>query len=739
MSSLISHHFNPQVMSKPSLYAFVVGISEFKESYIPDLNGCTKDAKAFADFLQASDNLLPTLFDNIKVEAVYDKAVSKATIINGFKNHLGKAKAGDTAVFFYAGHGVREQTTIRAFKEEESDGNIAGIVCHDSDPASQQDPDKTILSDKEIRYLIREVAQDADGGEKAHVVAIFDCCNSGGNTRSVLSHDLPGNARQVQRAAFGPRPWEGFFFHEDPLIKQQLEAKAPLDQVLPQGNHVMLAACREVELAWERPQDLRGAFTYAFIEVLEQHKGRISYHELHARILNRMRMRYLSSDGEFDERQTPQLYINSPQKSHRYNLFLSNTPNEAPTYGVVEHVEYFDEHRNPQKEWRISIGALHGVLPGTQGAIEVYAGESSTPLPVSIRMKHVFLSYSTLEVPDHFLPDPAVAYRGKVPGLGIPPIKVFLTGEQAAIDAFRSYAAQALDKASTQSFEFTHLEELADYTVLAKDGMYAIVLPFEHDCPRVKPSHFDLEGIRKHDAPEEIYNYLVQISSWTFLKNLEHTDVFTPPQGTTHAYPIEVKAYYLDLETGEEKSLQPKGNLFTLALDQKDQILKYRLEIINHANQNLHVGLAYMDHLFGVDTLIDEKGGITMFKQITENPVLLGPASENAHVLHTSSSKSVPGTISYLGVASGQYVASFNWEGRSDFLKLMVSEVAFDLQDLHKKHLPTPDSKKPKGASRMLTVDVAADTQEVAPPKWEIQTFEFFITNPVYQPKSQPA
>ena len=703
--------------SKPNLYALLVGISVYNSRNVPNLSS-DADAKAMKAYLE--DPMTKSQFGKVEILPLYDAEATKANIVKGFQEHLSKAQAGDTALFFFGGHGVRETTSVEAFKASESDGKITGIVCVDTEPATQNNPQTNTLSDKEMRYLIRRLAHDEAGNPTAHVVTIFDCCHSGSASRSIpmtAGGGMPANSRQLQRAALPDRSWEGFIFHDDREVNAKIEEGAEIHEVLPQGNHIMFSACRDVELAWEKGG--RGNFTKALIDVLEQNKSRISYHELHSRVKNRMRFQVLKKDGVNDQRQTPQLYLNSPNKANRYNLFLSNQANDAPTYGVIE----FNEE---EKEWRIDVGALQGVPLGerTPKEVDIFEGGAER---ASARAKilNVFPSHSTLEMPRGFRRDRTVSYRGMVQGLGIPPLKVFLRGEESEIDAAKTHIEKELKDASPQQLEMVQREDEADYTVLAGADVYDIVLAFDHNRPRTR-------AVRR-GSEHELYSFLLQIAKWTFLRDLERTGVFKRNGQIQPQFPIEFKAFQLDPEDeSREIPLEPKGNVFTIDLSQKHPTRSIRFEIHNRYHKDLYVGLAYMEHNFGFDSLTEkEEEGISYFRQIRDNPFSLSKAgaSDKGDMMRSSGPPHPANGKRYTKVGSGAYIATDNWIGYSDHLKLIVSEVDFDIQSLHMPGLPRPHGQKGRADFNRRR------PKRPEPPKWEMQTFEIFVANPEFQPE----
>ncbi|MEM7370326.1 MAG: caspase family protein [Bacteroidota bacterium] len=723
-----------------NLYALIVGINKYDN--VRNLKG-VNDANAIEEYLNSS--IAQAQFGEIKIKKIVDlkegekdtgQRPTKVNIIKAFQEHLGQAKEGDTALFFFAGHGVREETDLEVFEKSESDGKIAGIVCAESDLNKQKNPKTNTISDKELRYLIRQVAQHEEEGDKAkvHVVAIFDCCHSGGNTRSVVEEELPASSRQVMKAAAKSRTWEGYFFHEDLNDKVfeggKQKAGVKIEEILPQGNHVMLAACREVELAWEKGG--KGNFTKALIEVLTINNGQISYDELHTRVVNRMRFQYLlNKDGRNDQRQTPQIYVNSPQKSDRYKLFLSNKPNEAPTVGVVE-------YNKEENEWRLALGALHGVpIPDPRSRqpikVELFAGKEKKAITEAV-VKDVFPSHATLTLPRTFRPDPKVSYSGKVMALGIPPLKIYLGGDEAGVKPAKKHFDKTLKTARPEPFKLVEEITDSDYAVLAEDGAYRIVVAPDNTRHLLEPIKY-LDGILAiDDAQEELYHYLSQMSRWRFLKKLERTNIFRKGSASLSNYPIEVRVYQLTPDN-EEKPLLPKGNVFTIDTHESNSWLPIRFELINRYNKPLYVGLAMMDHTFGVASDASMGNGLEFFRQINENPFILSKTN-NPHGDHIIKSSGGPvdqdgNNYTEKGTPDGIYITNYNWSGYTDYIKLIVSEVDFDLTTLDMDPLPGPDLGTTR--NRFSRERTASQT-----PKWEVQTLEIHVPNPFYLPETQP-
>src|SRR5437870_6809219 len=154
-----------------NFYALLVGIDNYP---IPAhrMQGCLSDANGLDEYLR--ERFVPGKDSGIKV--LRDDQAKRQDVINAFQAHLGQAGAGDTALFYYAGHGSQESAPPE-FWAIEPDHKNETLVCYDSRLPGGWD-----LADKELAKLIDKVAA---GG--AHVVVILDCCHSGSGTREFFA------------------------------------------------------------------------------------------------------------------------------------------------------------------------------------------------------------------------------------------------------------------------------------------------------------------------------------------------------------------------------------------------------------------------------------------------------------------------------------------------------------------------------------------------------------------------
>lgn len=704
----------------PDLYALLVGINQYP--HLPaenQLEGCLNDVELMRSLLK--ENFMKAKFRNIHLlDPILDHNATRDNIIKAFRGHLGKAKKGDFALFYFSGHGIREKTSIKVFQEEEIDDNIGGIICTDFRARGKKDPDDTVLCDKEFRYLIREVAEDKNGNSKANVIALFDCCHSGSNTRSALTEKIPARARQVMRQALPERSWEGFLFHGQPGLRQMAKEGALLDEILPQGQHIMMAACLEVELAWEAgAAQSNGAFTQALTDVVKQHQGDITYHDLHTRILNRLR--FYHQEGSYrDQRQTPQFYINTAQPSDRYKVFLSSQRASQTGDCILE-------YNSSEKEWRIGLGALHGVPPDAkkQGVAATVFPHKDRKKRREARILKVYPMHSVVEFPAG-LDQSEGPFLGNVEGLAIPKQQVFLSGEKEGVELARKELTKLLAGAKRQLFELADKEDKADYVLYAKGGTFGYYLPFEPARPLIRATPY-LSSAGKPDAAriEEVFNNFNQISEWSFLKNLNHFSAGVPVELKSKAsmYPIELRLFEY-IGNGKERRVKPADNKFTFELSEDKPHIWIRFELENYSPELLHTSLVYMPYNFGF--LADEKACFL------RAPQLVIQKNEKAYSRKFGSQQPPDNDNGkdYLRLKADQYTRDYNLQVEQNFVKFLSSKTPFEVKALHMEPLPLPDEEVKK--TRGIDTD---DAEPAMPPfEWEVRTYELIISNPEYVP-----
>ena len=152
--------------AKAELYGLVIGVDDYVGT-ANDLEGAVNDARDVAHSLKEAGAraVVPLLNDD----------ASKDRIVLEWGRLVGKAKAGDTIVFSYAGHGGQEPEPPG--RHDEADGlNENFLLGHfaSSGPGTRE----RILDDEVFAWM-----QDADK-KGVKVIVVADSCHSGGMERS---------------------------------------------------------------------------------------------------------------------------------------------------------------------------------------------------------------------------------------------------------------------------------------------------------------------------------------------------------------------------------------------------------------------------------------------------------------------------------------------------------------------------------------------------------------------------
>lgn len=219
------------------IYALLVGINHYDPSnYVPPLRGCNNDAKAMQAYLEgrvAQDN------NQLHLKLLLNEQATRQAIIDGFRDHLCQADPDDVAFFYYAGHGSQENAP-EEFWQIEPDHLDETLVCYDS-----RTDDSWDLADKELAKLIAEVAAN-----NPHIVVILDCCHSGSGTRDPL---LSTEATRRAPIDTRQRPLSSFivFPSELPKAPTTRSLNTPTSGWYMHGRHILMAACRDIELSKE--------------------------------------------------------------------------------------------------------------------------------------------------------------------------------------------------------------------------------------------------------------------------------------------------------------------------------------------------------------------------------------------------------------------------------------------------------------------------------------------------------
>lgn len=517
------------------IYGLIVGINKYPT--INQLSGAVADAQAMYRFvMEKYRDLSPDIM------LLTDEQATRANIINAFRNHLAKAGAGDTAFFHFSGHGSREQAPeeFRIFFPE---GKNETLVCYDSRYAGGFD-----LADKELAVLLHELDK-----KSPHIVVSLDCCHSGSGTRKSIKQVA---ARQAERDG-NPRSLDSYL---DGYFSDMLHRENKIS--IPSSRHILLSACRNTELAWERVGN-QGVFTSTLLETLEAAGTQISYAELFTKV---------SLKIQKDTNQHPQFEVYGG--ANAYDMFMLGSPME----GMVKLKVFYDTRKGDC--WKINNGALQGmpvdhVQPIT---LQIYNEKHQVVAKAEVSAINQNDSKIILTEGEANL-DKAVIYEAtftSIPELKIPIYSPVLP------DNFNRVVPLAL-------FEIVSEQEQGTYFL-------EIVSSGNKDQCRIV-HRLSNKIITESSNPAYVHECLIKIARWETLRRLRNP--------ITKLNPTDLEIQF-DLLAGEFSNAGTRltGNELSFNIrkgaDDKDELYWYKLFAENKTPRDLYVALLAISPLYGI-------------------------------------------------------------------------------------------------------------------------------------------
>jgi hypothetical protein len=438
-----------------TVYALFAGINDYPDPW--PLSGCVRDVEGVQAYLRERVG-----GEGCRLEAhvLMDQEATRQALIDGFRGHLGRAREGDVALFYFCGHGSRAPAPPEFWQAAPS-RLMETLVCYDSRRGGWD------LADKELARLIAEVARN-----KPHVVVILDCCHSGSGTRGTLQV----TATRRMPPTSQPRPPESFLAPLDQLMaagRTRGVADTPSGWELPgAGRHVLLAACRSHEEAREvvADGDLCGVFSHCLRSALQQAAGPLTYRDLHGQVAASVRHRVME--------QSPQLEVTDPDDLNA--VFLDGAVRPRPTYFTVAH--------DRDLGWVVDGGSVHGLRPSDGNEKTTFALLPAAIDPAELHdltracghaeLLNLGSARSTVRVTDVVGLDAQMTFKAVVSCLPLACFTVRTEGESAGVAPLQD----ALGRASTGPAASLLVRgagpgEVSHFRVLARDGAYLIARP----------------------------------------------------------------------------------------------------------------------------------------------------------------------------------------------------------------------------------------------------------------------
>jgi hypothetical protein len=250
--------------------ALLVGINRYK---IPgaDLRGCVNDVRNLRAVLTTHYGFalkdITTLTDLAATTKAMRDAITK--LVRG-------AKKGDVLLFHYSGHG-------------------ANVPDKDGDEADRRDeilcPTDLDWKDPLLDDWLRKAFNKLPAG--VNLTVIMDCCHSGTNTRAILPPDAPVIPRYL------PNPWDLVAAESGRRLRGKVKgslrrstpARRKKDVVAVNIPEVLVTGCRDTQTSADAEigGSFNGALTYNLVATITAARGKLTYRELHAGTVKRLK------------------------------------------------------------------------------------------------------------------------------------------------------------------------------------------------------------------------------------------------------------------------------------------------------------------------------------------------------------------------------------------------------------------------------------------------------------------
>jgi hypothetical protein len=490
-----------------------------------------------------------------------DEQATRDGLIRAFRATFADAGPGDTAVFYYSGHGSQQEAPPEHLVFE-PDGLDETLVLHDSRADGGYD-----LADVELGVLVREIT-----ARGAHAFVVLDCCHSGSGLR-----EADGAVTGIRRVptARGRRSAGSYLRAAGDAPPPEPGARLGVE------GYVLLAACRSDQTAKEvRAGDglSRGALSVAFEAAVTTSTGQMTYLQLQRMVA--------ASVAGFVSDQTPVLECHPPSDADRL-VFGGIGGDRAPLH-VATH---------GPGGWRLDAGSLHG-LPSVSVAQrpivvtlhDLTAAELSVGCALArAHVTTVRATTSDLAVDEGAETlDTGTAYRVVVRELPAAEVTVAVDAHVPGRDA----VVAVLDQAAGLSV--VHGAVPADLVVMAAGEELRLARP---GATRPLVAARRLAVALRPVQLAALRDEATQVGRWLSLARRRNP--------TTRLAPDEVILELLDT-ADHPLPIDPDGTVRVLCPPQGWP--RARIRITNRSSRRLFVSVLVLSELYGVSTLLEGEG-----------------------------------------------------------------------------------------------------------------------------------
>ena len=335
----------PATAAPPVVRALFVGIDHYRwsstnveDAGFKDLRGAVGDSQRFKEAVRAAYHLdldvtKPKQCRSANAVSITltDECATREKLLGALADLIVRSAAGDTVLFYYAGHGS-QMTDDQEF--ESASGHYQTILPSDArNPSAQTKGD---ILDKELRGYI-----DQATAKGVNVVTVFDSCNSATATRG----QRVVNGKRPPRVDLGEPRYAGS------LQAHDIQRPPPPPMLGAGGGYrVHLGASRDDQQAREAPEvaggsDRQGLFTTALVDVLGR-SPQATFADLIVAVSEQVNT---ATDGK-----------QTPQGEGALNARLGGPDRPIPLFDVS-----FDKTGQPM----LGAGQLSGITEGSSFAL----------------------------------------------------------------------------------------------------------------------------------------------------------------------------------------------------------------------------------------------------------------------------------------------------------------------------------------------------------------------------------
>ena len=173
-------------------HALLIGVSDYTDTRVPDLEGPIHDVAALKDML-----LTHWLFDQANVTTLINDEATESAILKALDALPSRATPGDDILIYFSGHGTSASDPDFGSRLNLPDGTGA-IVASDFDPTRLNRQTLSNASDDGLlvgRFELKPRFQALDA--HYNVLIMFDACFTGNSARALPTSYRPKNTRQL--------------------------------------------------------------------------------------------------------------------------------------------------------------------------------------------------------------------------------------------------------------------------------------------------------------------------------------------------------------------------------------------------------------------------------------------------------------------------------------------------------------------------------------------------------------